>query len=121
MKIQKFNESSGEIWTAAKLIDFDKLKSSVEKRNESLKSLLERYLVLNPDLLEEYDNDVIIVTEWYFNIVNPGYKFGINYYYEGVDYSDEVRDCSLNKEQYEDLLEFFKNPDLYENTKKYNL
>ena len=124
MKIKKFeNISNSTKWTHDKIVELDQFRREVENKEDDLKYYLKNYLELNRHLIrEDYDNDCEIgISTWYFNKVNPRYKFTIDYYDEEAGYPDEPDNCDLTEEQYNYLLEYLQNPNLYKNVKKYNL
>jgi len=114
MKIKRFsiNENiSDNTWTKDELID---------NRNNNAKIciLIARYIKSHPEIqgykLSKYDT--IEVTS--YNILEGGNWIDIDYQLQNRnrDWSTVIED-----EQFEDFLRYMKNPELYSNTKKYNL
>lgn len=125
MKIKRFtniNEDSnhlGDKWTKEKFDYIKKLKSEIENEEDSLKLLIKDYLILNPDIqeqimdLDEYDfyitgfeyipSETIVFSIWYDYDIESNYE------------------ATLNKNEFDDFLQYLKNPELYVNSKKYNI
>ena len=125
MKIKRFIESASVTalnnviydipWTKEKFQELSELKSEIKATEESLFSALDTYLKLHPDLLEENEKEFYIKS---FDYDTNQYRRLIIEYYDG---ENDVFETSLNSKEFEDFLEFLKDPDLYKNSKKYNL
>jgi len=125
MKIQKFNESDLNLydkpWTRKKFEEIEILKRELKATEESLFSGLRDYLILHPQI---QDNPNIKLSEETYVF---GYEFSkysstklyISYRPEEDDFEDF--DAYLDDKGLEDFLVFLKDPDLYKNSKKYNL
>lgn len=125
MKIKRFTNINedinhlGDKWTKEKFDYIKKLKSEIENEEDSLKLLIKDYLILNPDIqeqimdLDEYDfyitgfeytpSETIVFSIWYDYDIESNYE------------------ATLNKNGFDDFLQYLKNPELYVNSKKYNI
>ena len=126
MRIKRFesiNESSylNGTWTKEKFVKITNLKSEIENEERSLLPLLKDYLLLNPDIQEEeadISEEETYVTTYSFN-ENSTEIFYFSYVPEDGDH--ENWDVNLNRTQFQDLLKFLKDPEMYKNTNKYNI
>lgn len=127
MKINRFNSINenvslfGEKWTKDKFDKIQKLKSEIENEEDNLKPLLKKYLLLNPDLQDQIvelnEEELVIISFQY--TPNKTIVFSIWYRAEYDDFGDFQ--ASLNQKDFNEFLNFLKEPDIYINTKKYNL
>ena len=127
MKIKRFNninENSsflGDKWTKEKFDKISKLKSEIENEEDSLKSLLKKFLLLNPNLQEQImelnEEELEIVSFQY--TPNKTIVFSIWYRPKSDDFDDF--EANLNQKQFNDFLDFLKEPNVYVHTRKYNL
>ena len=83
----------------------DKLKSHIEDR-KNLSELLSKYVKYKTN-----NNNNVDVYDYYFDKKN---KFYIHYY-------DETQNIYGVVEDYDELINFLKNPELFIKSKKYNL
>jgi hypothetical protein len=131
MKINRFNINESrnnplldEPWTIDKFKKIQKTKRQIKAVEDSLNKLLTQYLLIHPDIQDEEDTLDIEETKvvWYEFLNNPMYIFSFSYYTN--DYAEHNKNessATLTKEQFNDLLIFLNEPDLYINSNKYNL
>jgi hypothetical protein len=124
MKIQRFNEKSSYTYpiTEQKLRKMEELKIEVEEFSDFLSTALEDYLKIHPELQDEYDDfegvDIRVIN--HFFLQESEFKYMI--YYRTDDYKeDEYNEIVLDDEEFQDLLKYLQDPELYQSTKKYNL
>ena len=134
MKISKFNENQEKYWKPIIKWDEDKLdqleimKNKVEVQKEEIISSLDEYLSLNADIFEEFTD---FDPEYgHFNCYNfiyykyPQYMSSNIKYKMKVDFDDgdeETNTLYIKEEKFPDFLNFLNNPQMYKQSKKYNL
>ena len=126
MKIKRFNsiiESANVIydmpWTKEKFQELEALKGEIKATEESLFEPLSDFLMIHRDLIDDGDIDEeygpSIASFYYSN----NKRCNLVIYYTDSD-NDEYT-VELDSKQFKDFLDFLKDPDLYKNTKKFNL
>jgi len=130
MKIQRFeniNESKNpflnEPWTNEKLEKIHTTKKQIKEAERSLYPILTKYFLLHPELQD--DPGIKLIPEETqilgYSLVNDNKYYKLNFsYYAEEDDIDEFYG-NMNHTQYQDFLEFLKDPDMYINANKYNL
>lgn len=128
MIIKKFNENieANETWTQAKFDKIAAMKDYIYTEENKLLPLLNKYLILNVNLIEEEEEDDFssrtCSIDSYEFLDNPKYKMNIFYFpNKEYEYNNETQEVTLTNEQYKDLLIFLENPETYSDVKKYNL
>lgn len=123
MNIKRFehiNESSNVNWKE-KIDKITKMKIQLEiELSDAYKEiipLLNKFLKTREEF-DEIDIEDIFVKSFEYYPSNTYMKFRIKYYFAD-DYKEIFYD--LDKEEFEDLLEFLNDPELYINSTKYNL
>lgn len=120
MKIKRFENINEDMifdlpWTEKKFEEISELKKEIKATEESLFELLSDYINLYPDIVE--NESEFYIKEFYYKKYNPFCRLEIVYY----DDDNDERGTALDPNQFEDFLKFLKDPDLYKNSKKYNL
>jgi len=132
MKIQKFDD-----WTDEKLREVVLNSKDYRKKNESyqvknmnyLIRILKRYLEWRNDDFDENENFDIIdlfffknkfIIECEYPEDGYGYDSTSNMSDDGSDYRDN-NSFQIKDIDYEEMIEFLNDPDVFERTKKYNL
>ena len=97
-------------WTMIKLKRINKLKNDISVFEQKLLPLLKRYLkIIIPKI------NIHTVTSYRYyehdNVIN------VQYYTNNFD----IYNIKLVGDEFKEFFDFLKNPDLYENSKKYNL
>jgi len=134
MKIQKFNKNKAS-FKLGDLIEIQekreiiyKIKEELKTSEKNIESLLYKYLYINQEkIVNDYDISDFYITEnsedsmcWVID-----FKFDISKKKFIIvvwdDEQDERSDIDLTPEYFKDLMTFLENPDVYEDSKKYNL
>ena len=127
MKIERFNEKLdrgiSEPWTEDK---FQKIYNINREITDNLLPLLTKYLILNKDVIENEIKDLRYEISSSCDAIDYDYFKGKGkYMWFKITFSlyknGEGTNWYLDRNQFEDLLNFLENPDTYESTKKYNL
>lgn len=127
MKIKRFNsinENSsvlGDKWTKEKFDKIRSLKTEIENEEDDLKPLIKEFLLLNPNLQEqimELNEEELEILSFQYT-PNKTIVFSIWYRPESDDFDDF--EANLNQKKFDEFLDFLKEPDVYINTRKYNL
>ena len=128
MKIKRFNhinENSNINWEAKFQKHYDlkvKVRNDLEDMYDDARPLLTKYLEIvgsygDISELENVDIDDIYVDSFEYYPGNPYMKFMIKYTIQ----KDDSFSLDLNDKEFDDLLEFLRDPELYINANKYNL
>ena len=131
MKLKRFNENFFENdWTTEKFEKIDNLKKELKAEEESLYPLLVEYIQLNPYLIEEVRGNPglsiediefkdIYIVEYFFS---KGSTIKLQILFNDCTGDDDDNyNMHLTKNEFDDLLLFLKNPEVYSTVKKYNL
>jgi len=123
MKLKRFNEKIESSWNKEKMIKHFKNKEEIEKNDNEINSLVEKYLSYNTHLLpanlQDYLNALQDDTHYEYDIED--YRVIDLYYYPNMFYAhvswndDEEDDHTKNIP--EDFFHFLENPEEYKNTK----
>lgn len=131
MKIRKFNESvENKTWTFEEMKNLSIQKKEIKKKETIIRNHLSDFLFFNYTILPEYlaDDAEIDIRNGYtldqtdlfyvdnFYIVDSILVASITY-----DDGDEKVEIRLNQEQIKDFVIFINDPEIYKNSKKYNL
>ena len=130
MIIRRFNESLGpdiKKWTFDELEEFLIFTRDAEIIIQKITDKLEEFLFYKKELLptalinymndDDYDPD-----DETFYISDIGYSYRDNLIVHlRWDDGDEEGTAELNKNQIQDFIYFLNDPDIYKNSKKYNL
>jgi hypothetical protein len=123
MNIKRFehiNENSNINWKEKFKRHYD-LKIEVEKEFEDIyndaRPLLTMFLETREDF-DEIDIEDIYVKSFEYYPNSPYLKFRIEYFF--ADDPEEIF-YDLDEEEFDDLLEFLKDPELYINSNNYNI
>ena len=128
MKINRFsniNEDDSifdENWTEKTFDKINELKLKIIKEENKIKIMIKKYLLLNQDLQEillKLNEDQLIIIDFEYYNSNKEIVFSISYHPTFQNHNTYY--ANLNREQFNDFLYFLKNPDIYINTKKYNI
>lgn len=99
--------------------EFKKKQDEVDKYKNSILKLIDEFILLHKDEFIELSKSMISYEKAYdfYNDNRRDNDFTINYYYGGY----RTNDIILSHKLYKELQNYMKDPDLYRNTKKYNL
>lgn len=134
MKISKFNDNKEQykkptiIWNENNLHQFQILKNKVDSDKYEICRLLSEYLLLNPDILEEFSSNSEIEQYSCYDFNYHKYPMFI-YSNVKVKMTIEINDDDYNEnltlyikeEKFPDFLDFLKDQEQYKNSKKYNI
>jgi len=117
MKIKKIYESNNLIDSSMKTInEYVKMRDEYNKLKYDILNKIEHFITLNEEyFLDEYGlkNNFLILKDFEFKDLDEYTEFRI--------ISVDGRIYPLRRKDFNDLAAFLDDPDLYKNTKKYNL
>jgi hypothetical protein len=127
MKIKRFNENFAifsEPWTKEKFKKINKIKSEIKQSDKQVCKLLTQYLLLNPQIQDNSSinldpNEVNVL--WYDFYDSESNYWVFAFGYSNSDFDVDESTVTLSIDQFDNLLEFLKDPDIYINAKTYNL
>ena len=110
MKVNKFEE-------------FLKLKNKYEKKRKEIMSLISDYYNINDDFrirhlggeVGKRINVVSLSKSDDTDFETGEYFYWVEYYFSGINYD------KITQSEYDDIMKFVDNPDLYKSKTKYNL
>lgn len=119
MKLKRFNENTQHgIWNKNKLLEISRKKKEIKKEEEDFLTLISDYLVLNPTITQPRFTEDSYVDSYEYIEALPDMLF---FKFVDPEDSDQSENASFDQEEFTDFLEFLNEPDLYKNSRKYNL
>ena len=129
-KEQYMNESIEQKWSIEEFKKFSTFREEIQKKELIILTNLGEFLYFNyellpPDLAGSVESDIedgltLEQTDSFFaknfTFINNSLTVDISY-----DDDNDSADVELDNEQFENFIYFMNDPDLYKNTKKYNL
>jgi hypothetical protein len=113
MKIQKFNESA-QNWTENKIAKMYDEHSEFDK-------LVRDYLYINHKDLFEDEKNLYRLNQFWFEPDSDEYnKLTVFYSHNGYKRKEYIN-YEFSDEEFDDLLKYMNNPEMYKDSKKYNL
>lgn len=128
MKIKKFNTINEEYllfndkWTEESFDEINKLKMEIAREEAKIIKMVRKYLLLNQHIQEDQldlNEDQLIIIDFEYYNSNSEIVFSISYH--PTFQNSNTYFANLDRKQFNDFLIFLKEPEVYINSRKYNI